>query len=153
MYDSKVVIQDFEECIKTICKDLASDDHMQSEIAYIQVKCALELVGDLLSKVGGNYSVAEKNRIISYYNVCYNCLLFYKDIDAIDSVMYKEEYLSEEVCKFIIQRLNHASMVLNKVVNDNNFCLKLIKFNEFAINKLNEFRESLDKVLRDGKIK
>ena len=153
MYNYREVIDGLNECINAINRDLITNRDIDKEITLIEIRCALKLTYEWLDKNHSIYLANSINEINEYTSLIWKCISIYDDISKIDAVIYKEEYISEEVCRYIIERIYHLVFTLDKIVKNEKFAIRVIPFSSYCISKYKEFNKYLIDKINNHKIK
>ena len=156
MQEYNEIIKDLNECIKTINNRFIQEDKVDSAIAFIQVKCAVNLAQSLDEIAMDSFSPNKINNIELYLNMCSNCLMIYDDLvklEKIDELLEGSDFISSEVINYILVLLKHMAIILERIIHNMQFCKKLLPFSESVVAKFNEYNGKIRKILDNDKIK
>lgn len=153
MYNYRDMTKALSECIQEINTGLINDDSVQNSMSLIQIRCAVLKMMDIINEGELEASADELKRIREYVDVCMSVLNIYRHINEIGIEIYKEEYLSEETCQVILNKLDYILRKMAKVLNNNEVSPMLVPFIKHITKKINLYNERVNKIMKNGHIK
>ena len=141
------------ECIQEINCKLKSQDEINKEISIIQIESALNTIDEMLKKNNINLDNNTLNRYKKISCFSRKCITISRCLKKIQNVLYKEVYLSEEVCRYVMDNLKYIAINIDKILEDNILGPMFLPYIIYVRETFNEYLEYLRQKIINKKIK
>ncbi len=153
MYTADEIIKALSECIDEMNTGLISKDNIQNSTSLIQIRCALLEMIDIVNEEQLKVSKEELGKIRKYLDVCLSVMNVYKNICEIGTELYKEDYLSEETCRVIMNKFDYVLKRVSSILDNKNLASMLYPFIDYVTKKINIYHDRIYDILDKGHIK
>lgn len=153
MYSYKEIIKALSECIQEMNTGLIKKDHIQNCISLIQIRTALLAIVDIINDDKLQVNKEELDRIKIYADLCMSVLNVYRNICEIGTEIYKEEYLSEESCRVVMNKFDYVLKRVSSILDNKNLSSMLYPFIDYVTKRINLYHNRVEEIIRKGHIK
>jgi len=97
----------FNECFSGINTQLILDNLVEKDVFIIQLEVSVENIGKILKENQFKLFDKELIKYKEYLALCELCLFIDKTTQSVENALFKEDYLSEEVYRYLIVQLEY----------------------------------------------